>query len=48
MFMGETSPALLWPPLVTALLSLLAGLLAAAPFSPLEWATLIANREYGR
>ncbi len=48
MSMGETSPALLWPPVVTALLSLLAGLLAAAPFSPLEWASLIANREYGR
>lgn len=44
----ETTPSLLWPPVVTALLSLVAGLLAAAPFSPLEWATLIANREYGR
>ena len=24
-----------------------AGLFAAAPYSPLEWATLIAHREYG-
>ena len=44
----ETAPSLLWPPVFTALLALAAGLLAAAPFSPLEWATLIANREYGR
>jgi len=44
----ETAPSLLWPPVVTALLAVVAGLLAAAPFSPLEWATLIAEREYGR
>jgi multicomponent Na+:H+ antiporter subunit D len=44
----ETAPSLLWPPVFTALLALAAGLLAAAPFSPLEWATLIANREYGQ
>jgi multicomponent Na+:H+ antiporter subunit D len=37
---------LLLPPLITALLALLAGLLANAPFSPLEWARLIAAREY--
>lgn len=43
----EIAPALLWPPLVTALLALLAGL-AAGPLSTLESATLIANREYGR
>ena len=43
----ETMGALLWPPLVTALFCLIAGLLAAAPFSPLEWAQLIARREYG-
>ncbi|TVQ88671.1 MAG: monovalent cation/H+ antiporter subunit D family protein [Chromatiaceae bacterium] len=43
----ETMPALLWPPVFTALLSILAGLFAGAPFSPLEWATLIAKREYG-
>jgi multicomponent Na+:H+ antiporter subunit D len=39
--------ALLWPPVITAIFCLIAGLLAAAPFSPLEWATLIARREYG-
>ena len=37
---------LLFPPLITALLALLSGLLADAPFSPLEWARLIAAREY--
>ena len=43
----ETMGALLWPPVITAALCLAAGLIAAAPFSPLEWATLIARREYG-
>ena len=43
----ETSGALLWPPVVTAALALAAGLFAAAPYSPLEWAQLIAQREYG-
>jgi multicomponent Na+:H+ antiporter subunit D len=43
----ETSAPLLWPPVVTAMLALAAGLFAAAPYSPLEWATLIAHREYG-
>jgi len=43
----ETMGALLWPPLITAAFCLVAGLFAAAPFSPLEWATLIARREYG-
>jgi len=43
----ETSALLLWPPVVTALLALAAGLFAAAPASPLEWAELIARREYG-
>ncbi len=42
----ETHGALLWPPLVTAVLALAAGLFAAAPYSPLEWAELIAEREY--
>ncbi len=42
----ETSAALLWPPVVTAALALAAGLFAAAPYSPLEWAELIAAREY--
>ena len=42
----ETAAALLWPPVVTAVLALAAGLFAAAPYSPLEWAQLIASREY--
>ncbi len=42
----ETAWALLLPPLVTALLALGAGLLATVPFSPLEWAQLIAKREF--
>ena len=44
----ETHAGLLWPPLITASLALAAGLFAAAPFSPLEWAELIAQREYLR
>jgi multicomponent Na+:H+ antiporter subunit D len=44
----ETKGSLLWPPVITAGLALAAGLFAAAPFTPLEWATLIAEREYGR
>jgi multicomponent Na+:H+ antiporter subunit D len=42
----ETAGALLWPPVVTAVLAVAAGLFAAAPYSPLEWAELIARREY--
>ena len=42
----EMPGALLWPPVVTASLALLIGLFAAAPYSPLEWAQLIASREY--
>ena len=42
----EIKGALLWPPLVTAGLAIAAGLFAAAPYSPLEWARLIAEREY--
>jgi len=42
----ETALALLLPPLFTALLSIAAGLLASLPFSPLEWAQLIAQREF--
>ncbi|WP_421861750.1 complex I subunit 5 family protein [Motiliproteus sp.] len=45
---GETLPTLQWPPVVTASLALLIGILAAAPFSPLEWVELIALREYRR
>ncbi|MBK1646317.1 proton-conducting membrane transporter [Thiocapsa imhoffii] len=43
---GETSRALLWPPIITAVAALLAGLLASLPFSPLEWARFIAEREF--
>jgi len=42
----ETHRALLWPPIITASLALVAGLFAAAPYSPLEWVQLIAEREY--
>ncbi|HSJ77542.1 MAG TPA: proton-conducting transporter membrane subunit [Erythrobacter sp.] len=37
---------LIAPAIVTAFASVAVGLLAAAPFSPLGWATLIAQREY--
>ena len=43
----ETGWMLLLPPLVTALLTFGVGLLANLPFSPLEWARLIAERTYG-
>ncbi|MGB0722637.1 MAG: complex I subunit 5 family protein [Gammaproteobacteria bacterium] len=42
----ETHGALFWPPLITASLALAAGLFASAPYSALEWAELIAQREY--
>jgi len=42
----ETSLSLLIPPVITAALALAIGLLAGAPFSPLEWVKLIAAREY--
>ena len=42
----ETQWMLLVPPIITAVLALTAGLLANAPFSPLAWARLIAQREY--
>lgn len=42
----ETAWALLLPPLVTAVISLAVGLLALAPFSPLDWVKLIAKREF--
>ncbi len=42
----ETAWALLAPPLVTALLTLVLGLLASAPFSPLLWARFITALEY--
>ncbi len=43
----ETGLALLAPPVVTAALALVVGLLAGMPFSPLAWARLITFREYG-
>jgi len=43
----ETHWMLLLPPMFTAALVLLAGLLAEAPFSPLAWAKIITAREYG-
>lgn len=42
----ETSPWLFWPPLVTAGLTLMVGVLASIPLSPLSWAELIVLREY--
>ena len=42
----ETAWLLLLPPLVTGGVALLIGLFAAMPFSPLDWAQLIAAREY--
>ncbi len=42
----ETAVALLAPPLVTAFLTLALGLLASAPFSPLQWARFITSLEY--
>lgn len=42
----ETAWALLLPPVVTALLVLVMGLLASAPFSPLQWARFITTQEY--
>ena len=43
---GETAWTLLAPPIVTALFTLLAGLLATAPFSPLQWASFIMTLKY--
>lgn len=42
----ETSAWLFWPPLLTAVMTVMAGVLASLPFSPLSWAELIALREY--
>jgi multicomponent Na+:H+ antiporter subunit D len=43
----EVGLALLGPTLVTAALSLVVGLFAASPWSPLGWARLIAARQLG-
>lgn len=42
----EVRLTLLIPPLITAALSLAVGLFAGAPFSPLTWVKLIAEREF--
>ncbi|MFW6344845.1 MAG: complex I subunit 5 family protein [Halomonas sp.] len=42
----ETHAWLLGPAVATALFSLLAGVLAGMPFSPLEWATRVVDAEY--
>lgn len=44
----ETSWWLLLPPVATAVLTLGAGLLAAAPFSPLRWVELIVERGFAQ
>ncbi len=43
---NETSLMLLIPPLITASLALIFGLLASSPYSPLEWVEFIASREF--
>jgi multicomponent Na+:H+ antiporter subunit D len=43
----ETSRWLLWPPILTAASTVLVGVMAGLPFSPLSWAELIALREFG-
>jgi len=43
----ETHWMLLLPPVLTALLALLTGILSGSFFSPLEWSRLIVNREFG-
>jgi len=42
----ETSAWLFWPPLLTAVMTVMVGVLAALTFSPLFWAELIVLREY--
>jgi multicomponent Na+:H+ antiporter subunit D len=43
---AETSLMLLLPTLFTAAAALAVGLFASLPYSPLEWARLIATRQY--
>jgi multicomponent Na+:H+ antiporter subunit D len=43
----ETDWMLLVPPLLTAALVVVFGLLANTPFSPIGWSSLIVEREYG-
>jgi multicomponent Na+:H+ antiporter subunit D len=42
----EARAGLLFPMLITAALTLLVGVLAGLPFSPLDWAKLVVEREY--
>lgn len=42
----ETRLSLLLPPLATAAATVLVGLFASMPFSPLDWARFIVSREY--
>ena len=42
----ETAWTLLAPPLVTALLIIVLGLLASSPFSPLDWVRFLARRGF--
>ncbi len=42
----ETAWALLLPPIITAFMALVAGLMAQAPFTPLEWVQFIAQQEF--
>jgi multicomponent Na+:H+ antiporter subunit D len=44
----EASPLLLVPPLVTAALTIVVGVLAGAPFSVQTWAEIVVEREYER
>jgi multicomponent Na+:H+ antiporter subunit D len=44
----ETAWLLLLPPVATALMALGVGVLASVPFSPLDWARLIAERVFYR
>lgn len=44
----KTPRGLLVPPVVTAVLSVMVGLFAGVAFSPLQWATLVVDRAYGR
>lgn len=44
----ETALTLLAPPVITAILAVLLGVLASAPFSPLEWARFITTLEYAQ
>ena len=42
----DTHPLLLMPTLATAAFSVVAGLFASLPYSPLYWATVVVGREY--